>query len=38
MQVLKGLNEKGNTVIIVTHNMEVADLCDRIIEIRDGEI
>lgn len=38
MQVLKGLNIKGNTVIIVTHNMEVASQCDRMIEIRDGEI
>lgn len=38
MQVLKGLNEKGNTIIIVTHNLEVANQCDRIVEIKDGEI
>lgn len=36
MQVFKDLNEMGNTVIIVTHNAEVARQCDRIIYMKDG--
>lgn len=38
MQVFKRLNQQGNTIIIVTHNTEVANQCNRIIEIKDGEI
>jgi putative ABC transport system ATP-binding protein len=38
MQVFKELNQAGHTVIIVTHDMNVAEKCDRKIEIKDGEI
>lgn len=38
MGVFKQLNEQGKTVIIVTHDLGVAQQCDRIIEIRDGLI
>ncbi len=38
MNVFKELNEKGNTIIVVTHNPEVTGYCDRVIEIRDGKI
>lgn len=38
MDVLEKLNKDGKTVIIVTHDMEVAARCGRIIEISDGEI
>ncbi|GIN87581.1 hypothetical protein J6TS2_39670 [Heyndrickxia sporothermodurans] len=38
MQEFKRLNQQGNTIIIVTHNTEVANQCNRIIEIKDGEI
>ncbi|MFD2114774.1 ABC transporter ATP-binding protein [Paenibacillus yanchengensis] len=38
MQVLKRLNQHGNTIIIVTHNTDVANQCNRIIELKDGEI
>ena len=31
-------NQGGKTVIIVTHDMEVAARCGRVIEISDGEI
>ena len=34
--VFKELNEQGITVIIITHDMEVADACERVIEISDG--
>jgi putative ABC transport system ATP-binding protein len=36
--LLKELNNEGNTIIIVTHNPEIAERTDRIIEIRDGQI
>lgn len=35
---LKELNNNGVTIIIVTHNPEIAAQTDRIIEIRDGKI
>ncbi len=38
VQLLKNLARKGHTVIVVTHNMEVAREADRIIFIRDGKI
>ncbi len=38
MAVFKELNAQGKTVIIVTHDMGVAQQCDRIIEISDGLI
>ena len=38
MSVFRSLNEKGKTVIIVTHDRKVAEKCDRIIELFDGEI
>ncbi|MDW8084427.1 MAG: ABC transporter ATP-binding protein [Candidatus Caldarchaeum sp.] len=38
VKILKELSRKGNTVIVVTHNMEVAREADRIIYLRDGKI
>ena len=38
MELFKSLNEQGRTVIIVTHDPKIAEQCDRIIEISDGEI
>ena len=38
MALLKTLNEKGKTVIIVTHDADIAGQCKRIIEISDGHI
>ena len=38
MNVFKQLNAKGTTVIIITHDMEVANECNRVINIRDGNI
>ena len=38
MGVFKKLNEQGTTVIIITHDMEVAAKCDRVVEISDGRI
>jgi putative ABC transport system ATP-binding protein len=38
MNILKELNKNGKTIIIVTHDNNVANLCDRIITIDDGRI
>ncbi len=38
MQVLQQLNRQGLTVVIVTHNMEIAQQCRRVLEIRDGAL
>ncbi|CAL4869394.1 Macrolide export ATP-binding/permease protein MacB (plasmid) [Asticcacaulis sp. MM231] len=38
MRILKGLHKEGHTVIVVTHDMAVAEHCERVIEIKDGQI
>lgn len=38
MNILKDLNEKGTTVIIITHNDEIAKLSRRVVRIHDGKI
>lgn len=38
MSIFEKLNKQGTTVIIITHDMEVAKKCSRIIEISDGRI
>lgn len=38
MALFRELNKNGHTIIIVTHDLEIANQCDRIIEISDGEI
>jgi len=38
MEALKELNKKGHTIILITHEMDVANYADRIIHIRDGMI
>ena len=34
----KKLNEAGMTIIIITHDKDVADSCERVVEISDGNI
>jgi len=38
MKIFKELNRQGNTIIIITHDPEIADQVDKIIYIRDGRI
>lgn len=38
MSILKGLNEKGITIIMVTHEQELTKYASKIIKLRDGEI
>jgi len=36
MDAFRELNRKGHTIILITHEMDVADCANRIIQIRDG--
>lgn len=38
LEILKELNKNGKTVIIVTHDMKIAEQTERIIHIEDGKI
>ncbi|NLM73362.1 MAG: ABC transporter ATP-binding protein [Clostridiaceae bacterium] len=38
MKILTELNEEGKTIIVVTHNSRVAEMCSRVITIEDGMI
>lgn len=34
----KQLNKEGKTIIIVTHDMQVANQCNRILRMQDGHL
>ncbi len=38
MNLLKDLNKKGNTIVLVTHDMDIAKNAKRIVMIKDGKI
>ena len=38
MDIFKKLNEDGKTIIIVTHDMNVASYCHKIVRIKDGKV
>lgn len=38
MKIFQKLNEEGKTIVIVTHDINVANCCKRIINIEDGQI
>lgn len=38
MDILKGLNRAGRTVIIITHDSDIAEQVDRVVSIKDGKI
>ncbi|PIV51916.1 macrolide ABC transporter ATP-binding protein, partial [Candidatus Falkowbacteria bacterium CG02_land_8_20_14_3_00_36_14] len=38
LKTFENLNQKGRTIIIITHEMNVARHAKRIIQIRDGKV
>lgn len=38
MKLFHALHKKGQTIVIVTHDMDIAQQCDRMIELTDGSV
>ncbi|MBF2455226.1 macrolide ABC transporter ATP-binding protein, partial [Listeria seeligeri] len=38
MSLLKEIHREGNTLIMITHDQEIAQQAERIIEIKDGKL
>ena len=38
MKILRDLNKKGTTIVIITHNDEIASMSRRVVRIHDGKI
>jgi putative ABC transport system ATP-binding protein len=38
MEIFQDLNNKGNTIVMITHEPEIAEYAKRVIKIRDGKI
>jgi putative ABC transport system ATP-binding protein len=38
MQLLTSIHQKGNTIILVTHEEDIAKYAQRIIRLRDGVV
>jgi len=38
MELLKELNKQGHTIIIITHDLEVANQAKRVVQIKDGKL
>ena len=38
LNILKELNSKGKTVVMITHNQEHAQMFEKVIELVDGKV
>ena len=38
LEILEGLNKEGKTIVMITHDIDIARKAKRIIKIKDGEI
>lgn len=38
LELLYNLSQKGHTVVMVTHNSEIAKIADRVVKLRSGEV
>lgn len=38
MALIQGLNDEGNTILVVTHEADIAQMCKRIVQLKDGVI
>jgi putative ABC transport system ATP-binding protein len=38
MEFIQSLNDEGKTILMVTHEEDIANMCKRIVRLRDGVI
>ena len=38
MELIQKINEEGKTILVVTHELEIAKMCKRIVKLKDGVI
>jgi macrolide transport system ATP-binding/permease protein len=38
MEIFQDLNQKGHTILMITHEKEISEYAKRVIKIRDGKI
>ncbi len=38
MELLKSIHQKGKTILIITHDLDIASQCQKIIHVKDGRI
>jgi putative ABC transport system ATP-binding protein len=38
MDLIQKINDQGNTILVVTHEDDIAHMCKRIVHLRDGVI
>ena len=38
MDLIQKINDAGNTILVVTHEEDIAHMCKRIIHLKDGVI
>jgi putative ABC transport system ATP-binding protein len=38
MAILQDLNRQGKTIVVVTHEEDIADHCSRVVRFRDGRV
>jgi putative ABC transport system ATP-binding protein len=38
MDLIQKINEEGNTILVVTHELDIAKMCKRIVTLKDGVI
>ncbi|MFD0863624.1 ABC transporter ATP-binding protein [Sungkyunkwania multivorans] len=38
MDLIQKINDEGNTILVVTHEPDIADMCKRIVHLKDGVI
>lgn len=38
MGIMKEINKKGKTVVVITHDLNIANMADRIVRIEDGKV
>ena len=38
MDLVQKINEEGKTILVVTHERDIAHMCKRIVQLKDGVI